>query len=168
MHRLILPTLLLAASIPAAIAHPAVAPAAAPAPAPLPDDAGSTCGWVTSERPAVPKSQDIFRAEITRIDGASTPLHALNRHRADPGQRVLTVAERIEPQWLPSAAIAQIGKMKKHQQQRAYKTFTVDVAPGVNYAIGARLRRDRLDAQSIRDNEYWEPVVWDQRAERCP
>ena len=38
----------------------------------------------------------------------------------------------------------------------------------MSYAIGARLLRDRLDAQSIRDNAYWEPVVWEERAEPCP
>ncbi|WP_024868201.1 hypothetical protein [Pseudoxanthomonas suwonensis] len=158
------PTLLLAVML-AATQPAALARADTP---PLPGDATSTCGWVTGERPAVPRSQDIFRVEITRIDGDSTPLHPVPRHRVQPGQRVLTVTDHIDTHRLPGAAIAQIERMKKLEMQRAYKTFTVDVKPGVSYAIGARLLRDRLDAQSIRDNAYWEPVVWDERAERCP
>ncbi|GAB3506965.1 hypothetical protein [Pseudoxanthomonas daejeonensis] len=129
---------------------------------------GSTCGHVTDQRGAIPKSQDIFPVEITRIDGRSTPLDARNRHAVQPGARVLTVTDHIDPHRLPGAAIAQIAKMKRLEMQRAYKPFTVEVQPGVSYAIGARLLRDRLDAQSIRDNAYWEPVVWEQRPEACP
>jgi hypothetical protein len=137
-------------------------------PAPVAGVPGSTCGYVTDQRAAVPKSQDIFPAEITRIDGRSTPLDPRNRHAAQPGERVLTVTDHIDPHRLPGAAVAQIEKMKRLEQQRAYKPFTVKVEPGVSYAIGARLLRDRLDVQSIRDNAYWEPVVWEQRPEACP
>jgi hypothetical protein len=145
----------------ASLADDAVAVAVAGAP-------GSTCAFITDQRAAVPKSQDIFPVEITRIDGRSTPLDPKNRHRVEPGTRVLTVTDHIDAHRLPGAAVAQIGKMKKLEQQRAYKAFTVEVEPGVSYAIGARLLRDRLDAESIRDNAYWEPVVWDRRAEACP
>ena len=48
-----------------------------------------------------------------------------------------------------------------------YKVLVVDVKPDHSYRIGARLLRDRLDAASIRDNAYWEPVVWSSVAERC-
>ncbi|AKC87625.1 hypothetical protein [Pseudoxanthomonas suwonensis] len=129
---------------------------------------GSTCGYVSDQRGAVPRSQDIFPVEITRIDGRSTPLDPRNRHLVQPGTRTLTVTDHIDVHRLPGAAVAQIEKMKRLEQQRAYKPFTVEVQPGVSYAIGARLLRDRLDAQSIRDNAYWEPVVWDQRPEACP
>ena len=58
--------------------------------------------------------------------------------------------------------------LQRLEQQRAYKKVELDVQPGVSYAIWAKLLRDRLDADSIRDNAYWEPVVWDMRPERCP
>ena len=35
-------------------------------------------------------------------------------------------------------------------------------------SIGARLLRDRLDTQSLRENAYWEPVVWEEVPEICP
>jgi hypothetical protein len=144
-----------------------VAVAATDAP-PVAGVPGSTCALVTDQRAAIPKSQDIFPVEITRIDGRSTPLDRRNRHVVQPGTRTLTVTDLIDPHRLPGAAVVQIEKMKGLELQRAYKPFTIEVQPGVSYAIGARLLRDRLDVQSIRDNLYWEPVVWDQRAEACP
>ncbi|MBO9716637.1 MAG: hypothetical protein J7507_07465 [Pseudoxanthomonas sp.] len=136
--------------------------------APVAGAPGSTCAFVTDQRATIPKSQDIFPVEITRIDGRSTPLDPRNRHVVQPGTRTLTVTDRIDPHRLPGAAVAQIDKMKGLEMQRAYKPFTIEVQPGVSYAIGARLLRDRLDVQSIRDNLYWEPVVWEQRPEACP
>jgi hypothetical protein len=144
-----------------------VAAAATTAP-PVAGVPGSTCAFVTDQRATIPRSQDIFPVEITRIDGRRTPLDPKNRHRVEPGTRTLTITDHIDPHRLPGAAIVQIEKMKRLELQRAYKPFTVEVRPGVSYAIGARLLRDRLDTQSIRDNAYWEPVVWEQRPEACP
>lgn len=125
------------------------------------------CGYVTDQRAAVPESQDIYRVEITRIDGRSTPLSGKPRYRVEAGRHELTVAEHIDPARLPGAAVAQIEKMKRLEKARAYRTLSVDVPAGTSLSIGARLLRDRLDAQSIRDKAYWEPVVWDTRAEAC-
>ena len=136
--------------------------------APVTGAPGSTCGFITDQRGAVPESEDIFSVVITRIDGDSTPLGPRNRHTVQPGTRTLTVDERIDRNRLPGSAVAQIQKMRKLEMARAYKTFDVQVEPGMSYAIGARVRRDRLDAESIRNNEHWEPVVWDVRPERCP
>lgn len=147
--------------LPAALAAtPATAAEVAGAP-------GSRCGYVSNVQGIVPRSEDIFGVEITRIDGESTPLDVPNRHRLEPGTHVLMLSDRIQAHRLPSAANAQIAKMKKLERQRAYRQFTLEVEPGVSYAIGARVLRDRLDADSIRANEYWEPVVWDRRAEPC-
>lgn len=157
---LLLSTLLFACS-----AHAATGASSVP---PVAGAAGSTCGFVTDQQATIPRSQDIFPVEITRIDGKSTPLSPRNRHAVQPGARVLTVTDHIDMHRLPGAAVAQIEKMKRLEQQRAYKPFTVEVQPGVSYAIGARVLRDRLDAQSIRDNAYWEPVVWEQRPQACP
>lgn len=146
---------------------PMLAGAQAPAPTVIPGDPASACGYVTNQQGETPASQDIFPVDITQIDGRSTPLQPENRFRTKPGTRVLTVTDAIPPHDLPAAAIAQIEKMKRLKEQRAYKKLEVDVRPGVIYAVGARLLRDRLDVESIHDNAYWEPVVWDQRAQPC-
>jgi hypothetical protein len=125
------------------------------------------CGYVTSTAGPLPRSRGIYRAEITRIDGRSTPLQPLNRHRVDAGRHVLTVRELIDRSWLSRAQIVQIARMQRLRHADAYKTLVLDAKPGVSYRIGARLLRDRLDAQSIGENAYWEPVVWAEVPERC-
>ena len=152
-------------------AHAAQAQAQAapstPAPAALARGASGTCASVTNAQAAVPQSQDIYRVDITQVDGKSTPLAPENRYKVKPGTRVLTVTDAIDPHDLPAAAIAQIEKMKRLKEQRAYKKVTVEAKPGVTYAVGARLLRDKLDVDSIHDNAYWEPVVYDQRPSPC-
>ena len=126
------------------------------------------CGFVTAHAGTVPKSQGIFRADITTIDGRSTPLQPVNRHRLPVGRHVLVVREFIDRHRLNSAQLLQIDKMKRFAMAKAYKPLVVDVKPNTSYRIGARLLRDRLDTQSLRDNAYWEPVVWEEVPETCP
>ena len=130
--------------------------------------AASACGYVTAQAGVVPRTQNIFRSEITQIDGKSTPLQPTYRHQVSAGRHVLVVREFIDQNRLNSAQILQIQKMKRFAFARAYKSIVVDVEPGMSYRIGARLLKDRLDTQSIRDNAYWEPVVWEKRPEACP
>lgn len=127
-----------------------------------------SCGYVTTRAGVVPRTRHIFKAEITQIDGRSTPLEPAYRHRTSAGTHVLVVREFIDPNYLNSAQLVQIAKMKKFALARAYKSLLVDVKPGMSYRVGARLLEDRLDTQSIRDNAYWEPVVWEEVPEACP
>lgn len=170
LRMILLSTALLAST---AIAGPQADKTAAPPPATasspaVPADPSSTCAYLTTSQGEVPESRDIFDATITQIDGKSTPLGRKNRYPVKPGPHVITVAEKIDAKRVPAAASAQISKMKRLEQQRAYKKVELDVQPGVSYAIGSKLLRDNLDAESVRDNQYWEPIVWDMRPERCP
>lgn len=126
------------------------------------------CGYVsdTGIHPRV--TRNVFPADITRIDGRSTPLFRVNRHQVDAGSHVLTIAERIDDQHLSSVQRRQIFLTRRFLNRRGYKTLIVDVEPGMRLEVGARLLDDKLDNESIRDNAYWEPVVWKQQAERCP
>lgn len=126
-----------------------------------------SCGYVSTRAGVVPRTQNIFRADITQIDGRSTPIEPVYRHRASSGTHVLVVREFIDSNYLNSAQLNQIAKMKKFAFARAYKPFVLDVKPNMSYRIGARLIRDKLDTQSIRENAYWEPVVWEAVPEAC-
>ena len=92
----------------------------------------------------------------------------MNRHRLPVGRHVLVVREFIDRRRLNSAQLLQIDKMKRFAMAKAYKPLVVDVKPNTSYRIGARLLRDRLDTQSLRENAYWEPVVWEEVPETCP
>ena len=127
-----------------------------------------SCGYVTAQEGTVRESKGIVRVEITQVEGRSTPLAPTNRHRVAAGKRVLVVSELISHTRLNSAQLLQIKKMKKFAFARAYKSMVLDVKPGMSYRIGARLIKDKLDTKSIRDNAYWEPVVWEAVPQACP
>ena len=129
--------------------------------------AAGSCDGFVSDQGVQPRSHGIYAADITRVDGRSTPLYAVNRHRVAPGRHVLTVSESIDRTWLNSAQIRTIALMQRRERARAYKPLVVDVRPGHTYKVGARLLRDRLDTAGIRDNAYWEPVVWAVETGRC-
>lgn len=134
---------------------------------PEPREGAQSCGYVSTQAGVVPRSKGVFEAEITQIDGRSTPLQPTNRHRIGTGKHVLVVREFIDPARLNSAQLQQIAKMKKFALARAYKSLVIDVEPGISYRIGARLLKDKLDTQSIRDNAYWEPVIWEKVPQAC-
>lgn len=126
------------------------------------------CGFVSDKQGVVPKSQEIFSGFITRIDGRSTPLGGKYEYELPVGEHVLTITDRIDPNRLT------IGQRKQmhlaHRLKTAaqsYKTLVVDVKPNTTYRIGVRLHTDKLDNDSIRRNAYWEPVIWETRAQAC-
>jgi PDZ domain-containing protein len=126
-----------------------------------------SCGYVTT-RGTVPKvSQGIHAAAITDIDGLGTPLRSVNRHRLSAGRHVLIVSEAIEDLYFDSSQLRNRFFTLRRLNARAHKALVVEVKPGTSVHIGAKLLRDRLDTQSIRDNEYWQPVVWRETLERC-
>ena len=126
------------------------------------------CGFVTTLGATPRNSRNIHQAEITMIDGQSTPLFDVNRHQLGVGQHALVVAERIEPHRLSNVQNHQISLLKRREGVRGfYKALVVDIKPDTTYYIGARLLPDRLDNVSIRANAYWEPVVWQERAADC-
>lgn len=130
------------------------------------EPATGACGYITDQY-APPQDKLVFPAEITRIDGRSTPIRDTNRHRVGAGQHVITVADRIPPQHLTSAQIAQIARLRKFQFAPTYKPLVINIEPNTTYRIGVRLLKDRLDTESIRANAYWEPVVWKQVGTAC-
>ena len=126
------------------------------------------CGFVSDQQGVVPKSQQIFAAGITRINGRSTPLAGKYEYELPVGKHVLTIAENIDRNRLS------IGQQKQmalsHRLKTAaqsYKTLVVDVQPNTSYRIGVRLLPDKLDNDAIRRNAYWEPVVWETRPQTC-
>ena len=126
------------------------------------------CGFVSSHQAEVPESASIFSANITQIDGKSTSFMRSNRQQVPAGSRTLTVSELIDQNRFTQAQLVQLRKMKKYAHARVYKPLVVEVKPNTNYRIGARLLTDKLDTESIKANAYWEPVIWEEVAEKCP
>lgn len=130
--------------------------------------ASRSCGYVSSLGVVPKSSQGIHDAVITSIDGRSTPLQPTNRHRLSAGRHVLIVSEAIDDFYLTSSQSRDRLYVLRHLQARAYKALIVDVKPGVSFRVGAKLLPEKMDGRSIRNNEYWQPVVWKEVPERCP
>lgn len=126
------------------------------------------CGYLSTGEGIVPKSDNVFVANITQIDGRSTSFMKANRQKVAVGSHTLTISEQIDERRFNEAQLFQVRKMKDLKNARAYKKLVVDVKAGMSYRIGAKLDRDKLDTASIRANAYWEPVIWEQVAEACP
>lgn len=127
-----------------------------------------SCGYV-STLGALPKvSRGVHEAVITSIDGQGTPLEPPNRHRLTAGRHVLVVSESIDDTHLSSKQRQDRYLVLRRLQVRANKALVVDVKPGIRLRIGAQLLRDKLDTKSIRENLYWEPVIWEEVADKCP
>lgn len=126
------------------------------------------CGFVSDQQGIVPISQNIYTAMITRINGRSMPLGGRFQYELPIGKHVLTVAEGIDRNRLTLGVQNRIAQTQRLQTAaQSYKTLVVDVKPNTTYRIGARLFPDKLDADSIRANTFWEPVVWESRAQPC-
>lgn len=129
--------------------------------------AQASCGYVSAVGVQPRMSRNIFEAEITQINGESTPLQPLNRYRVPAGRNVVVVREFIDRHLLPNADVQRIHRVQRREGKRAYKVLVVDVEPGTRYSIGAEWLPGRMSPDEIRDHDWWQPVVWESRPEAC-
>jgi hypothetical protein len=112
------------------------------------------CGYVgASVKP--PLSEDLYPAEIRRIDGEDLGARKASRHRLSAGKHRLSIQELIGTTPRGYTALRKLGN---REVALVYKVIEIEVEPGQHYHIAARLHRDRLDRE--RPHAYWEPVVW--------
>lgn len=129
--------------------------------------AQASCGYVSTVGVQPRTSRNIFQAEITQINGESAPLRSLNRYQVPAGRNVVVVREFVDRHLLPNADIRRIHRVQRREGTRAYKVLVVDVEPGTRYSIGAEWLPERMSPDEIRDHDWWQPVVWESRAEEC-
>lgn len=125
------------------------------------------CGYVSAQGVQPRVSRNIFQGEITQINGDSTPLEPLNRYRVPAGRHVVVVREQIDRHRISRGDARRIHRMQRREAARANKVLVVDVEPDTRYSIGAELLPDQMDPDSIRANQWWQPVVWESRPEAC-
>ena len=147
-------TLALALGLAGAVhAQTGIVPALAPELDPDTPGAEKACGLVSATG-ATPTSMDIYPGRIMQING-ERPRMVREGYRLQPGKHLLVVAEAIPPAHLGTAQVAQIAKMRKRKDFTGYyKPMLVTVRADTLQRVGVRLRRDRMDADSLRDNAY--------------
>ncbi|KAF1693777.1 hypothetical protein MNQ95_12160 [Pseudoxanthomonas daejeonensis] len=148
-------------------ANASIVPALAPSTDPDTPGAERTCGLVGAQTAPTPESMDIFPARIMQING-ERPRLVRDAYRMQPGRHVLVLAEGIPPYRLGSAQQKQILRMQQRKDFTGYfKPLVIEVRADTLQRVGVRLVRDNLDTGSIRENAYWEPVVWEEVARAC-
>jgi len=158
-------------------------------------DAVAECRSVATAAPEPPASEYLYPARLVRVDGrvadpvpqqemikglrmndnggtgvrdlfpASLPpdpaMDTRRSARLESGRQVLRVIEHIPNDALPSTAIT----ARRRAGSPRPKELVLDVVPGQEYAIAARLVPDQ--ATRTLSNAHWEPVVWRQQALDC-
>lgn len=138
--------------------------ASAPAPA---ETAIAGCGHVTAQGAHPRAREDVFPVTIVGIDGNNKLPEPGGYHRLDPGRHVLVVHEHIDAHRFSAYGLQERDRQRARHGRRLDKVLIVDVQPDTTYAIGARQSGRPIDIDRIRDNSYWEPVVWRSYAESC-
>ncbi len=121
-----------------------------------PAQGGGNCGRISTFHVA-PRSQDMYKARIQKIDGRIPGPVTQETYRVAPGKHVLEVAEIIDSTDLSTT----YNRMRRHKT----KTIEVDVAPDATLLMAAHLNKDRQ--YSFGDGGYWDPVVWKTINEAC-
>lgn len=141
--------------------------ALAPAIAPAAPGATDACAYVGAGTAPTPEGMDIFPARIWQING-ERPRLVRDAYRLQPGKHVLVLEEGIPRYRLGNAQRVQIAKMQRRKDFSGYfKPLVIEVRPDTLQRVGVRLVRERLDTASIRENAYWEPIVWEEVPRPC-
>lgn len=120
------------------------------------------CGYI-SAKAKPPLSDDIYPAEIRRIDGVDVPSRPQNRYRLSAGRHAIAIQERIGS---TPRGYGLLRKLGNREVALVYKIIQVDIAAGSSLQLGAHLLRAQLDPAQP-PHAYWEPVVWRSGTEVC-
>lgn len=120
------------------------------------------CGYISAAAKP-PQSEDLYPAEIRRIDGADTPKRPANRYRLSAGTHAIAVQEKIGS---TPRGYTKLRKLGNREVALVYKIIKIEVQANTSYQIGAQLYPDKLDPKQ--PNAYWDPVVWRTQPADCP
>jgi hypothetical protein len=124
-------------------------------------DGVSSCGRI-SVFDVAPRSQHLYKAVLIAVDGKLPGPTSSDVFRLEPGRHVLRVAEAIDPKQFDS--LQRLTRDRRRGDDH-YKDLEVDVQPGTTYRLASRFNYDQRN--SIRDNAYWDPVIWTEIPETC-
>ena len=117
------------------------------------DDANAECGEV-SVFFTPPRAKDIYSAYIHKVDGKQIH-YTRPSYRLAPGKHTIHVHERIDDPFLT----------KRKFGARKSKPLEIDVKANMTYYIGAKF--SRKDQHKLRNDQYWQPVVWETKEKNC-
>jgi len=131
------------------------------------DPAEAGCGVLTSQGSHPRASADIFPVAIVSIDARNVLPQPGGYYKVAAGRHVLILREMIDGYRFGTFAGQERERQRERYGPRRDKVLVVDVRPDTTYSIGAHQKRRPLDVEDVRDNSYWEPVVWRSVAREC-
>jgi hypothetical protein len=121
----------------------------------------NACGYISATTKP-PLSQDVYPAEIKKIDGEDTPKRAKTRYRLSAGRHSIAVQEHVADN---PGGYTKLRKLGNKAAPLIYKVLEIEVKADTGYHIGAKLYADRISADA--PNDFWEPVVWRRTIDNC-
>ena len=119
------------------------------------------CGYVSA--PAKPpQSEELYPADIRRIDGEDLPRRVQNRYRLPVGKHAIAIQERVAD---TPRGYTKLRKLGNKAVPLVYKIIEIEVQANTNHQISARLYPDRISARA--PNDFWDPVIWRSVEETC-
>lgn len=109
-----------------------------------------------------PVSQELFPIVLHEVDGGMPGPLSNQVFRLSPGRHVLKVSEDIDGTRFTGL---QNDHRVRLQRSEMFKYMTLDVEPNTTYRLGVKFFKDKREP--IREQRYWEPVVWKQFEENC-
>ncbi|MCK7594511.1 PDZ domain-containing protein [Pseudomarimonas salicorniae] len=109
-----------------------------------------------------PISEDLFPALLHEIDGRLYGSLDSEVFRLPAGRHVLKVTEMIRGDRFLGQQNRQRQRLMRNER---FKYLEIDVKPNTKYHLGVRFFPDRRNP--IRDQKYWEPVIWKETEEPC-
>lgn len=109
-----------------------------------------------------PASMKVYPALLHEIDGRLAGPSNQEVFRLPSGRHVLKVSELIDGDRFSGVQNLQRSKLLRHER---FKYLEIDVRPDTTYRLGVRWNED--NRSPIREQGYWEPVIWKEVSESC-
>ena len=126
-----------------------------------PPPAMEGCGRVSTFL-TPPISENLFPALLHEINGRLYGSLDSEVFRLPVGRHVLKVTEMIRGDRFLAQQNRQRGRVMRNER---FKFLEIDVKPNTKYHLGVRFYPERRNP--IRDQKYWEPVIWKETEEPC-
>lgn len=122
------------------------------------DGGGGGCGRL-NDFDVAPRQQDLYGVKLLMIDGVSTGPAGVHQFRVSAGTHTLKLVELI-----PAKVYRRLNPTRLGDGPEV-KTLTVTVQADTTYYLAAKFNEEKRNSRV--SGEYWDPVVWREKPDKC-
>lgn len=122
------------------------------------DTGNGGCGRL-NDFDVAPRQQDLYGVKLLMIDGVSTGPAGVHQFRVSAGTHTLKLVELI-----PAKVYRRLNPTRLGDGPEV-KTLTVTVQADTTYYLAAKFNEDKRNSRV--SGEYWDPVVWREKPDKC-